>query len=74
MERRRKKDTKEKNTGMVGKKWEMESKKRLFFLYDFGELFKIGHGKAFKIDGTIYVQYASSFNAYTSPGLFLAVE
>ena len=52
-----------KNTGMVGKKWEMESKKRLFFLYDFGELFKIGHGKVFKIDGTIYVQHASSFNA-----------
>ena len=41
---------------MVGRKREMESKKKiLFYRKDFGKLFQIGHdGKAFKIRGIIY--------------------
>ena len=32
----------------------MVGKKRLFCRYNFGKLFQIGHGNAFKIYGTIY--------------------
>ena len=47
------KDIRTKNRGMVVKKKGKSKAKKICCRYDLGKVFQIGHGKAFKIDGTI---------------------